>query len=461
MDMQLEVLPIDLQQPMLDYAMYYGATRLDPSGVGQYATGEYVLMKTETQFQAEVDNMKAHGITTPMFAQDLMPDGNTYWSYVAMNMIAQAGFDDPSILYIPYGTAVGTQQTPEEIAEMQVWVGNHVALAQALGFEDIYFYAKDEVVDEEGFLAQRDAWQAVHDVGGKVWSTAYTSFTPNWFNLVGDLLDLAIDGTNPAGKYVDDMNALGHKIYGYRDAPVNGPIQSLNIRVNYGLGMYLAGYDGGLSFAYQFTNGNIFDDTDGGNWDYVYAYPTVTGVLDTLQWEAYREAADDIRYLTTLLDVIEQGKACTGNIEALALAAESWVEDLDAGLTETEAYIYFEINGWFTLDPRLNFDGRTMQEIRGEMAQYIVDITDLLNLPGDCNEDGMVTDADFTIWADTYESTTDLRADWNGDGLITDADFTIWADNYGTGVPGIAVPEPATLGFLIVGGGAILLRKRS
>jgi len=458
MNVQLEVLPIQLQQPMLDYAMYYGATRLDPTGVGQYASGSYVLMKTETQYQSEVDNLKAHGITTPMTAQPLIPDGSTYWSYLAMNTIAQAGFEDPKLLYIPYGTAVGGQQTPEEIAEMQEWVGNHVTLGQSLGFDDVYFYGIDEV-QGPAMLDERDAWQAVHDVGGKVWATAYTSFTPNWFDMVGDLLDLAIEGTNPAGKKVDEMHALGHEIYCMRNTPVGAPIQALTTRANYGLGMWLAGYDGAIDFAYQFTNGNIFDDTDGGNWDYAYAYPTTTGVLDTLQWEAYREAADDIRYLTTLLDMIEQGKACSGNIETLALAAESWVADLDAGLTETEAYIYFEINGWYTLDPRINFDGRTLQEIRGEMAQYIVDITDLLHLPGDCNEDGMVTDADYTIWADTYGSTTDLQADWNDDSIVSDADYTLWADNYGTGVPGVAVPEPTTLTLLGLGTGLLLLRK--
>jgi len=37
-------------------------------------------------------------------------------------------------------------------------------------------------------------------------------------------------------------------------------------------------------------------------------------------------------------------------------------------------------------------------------------------IPGDFNRDGLVTDADYTIWANTYLSTTDLRADANVDG---------------------------------------------
>ena len=81
------------------------------------------------------------------------------------------------------------------------------------------------------------------------------------------------------------------------------------------------------------------------------------------------------------------------------------------------------------------------------------------SITGDANGDGQVTDADYNIWADTYNSTTDLRADWNDSGDVTDADYTIWADNYGVGTSG-AVPEPATLGLLLLGGLALLRRKR-
>jgi hypothetical protein len=65
---------------------------------------------------------------------------------------------------------------------------------------------------------------------------------------------------------------------------------------------------------------------------------------------------------------------------------------------------------------------------------------------GDAGGDGLVTDADYTVWADTYLSQDDLRADFSCDGQITDADYTVWADHYGTR-PG-RLPCPSTVAIL-------------
>lgn len=54
-----------------------------------------------------------------------------------------------------------------------------------------------------------------------------------------------------------------------------------------------------------------------------------------------------------------------------------------------------------------------------------------VSLPGDYNGDGLVNAADYTVWRDTLNSTTDLAADGNGDQIVDQADRTLWAQNYG------------------------------
>lgn len=54
-------------------------------------------------------------------------------------------------------------------------------------------------------------------------------------------------------------------------------------------------------------------------------------------------------------------------------------------------------------------------------------------IPGDANFDNIVDQADYTIWADNYNSAGPNRigtGDFNGDNDVDQADYTLWADNY-------------------------------
>lgn len=73
-----------------------------------------------------------------------------------------------------------------------------------------------------------------------------------------------------------------------------------------------------------------------------------------------------------------------------------------------------------------------------------------IGLHGDYNSDGAVNAADYTVWRDTLNSTTDLRADGNSNGTVDQADYGVWSSNYGATVASsasyaAAIPEPATL----------------
>jgi hypothetical protein len=83
-----------------------------------------------------------------------------------------------------------------------------------------------------------------------------------------------------------------------------------------------------------------------------------------------------------------------------------------------------------------------------------------VSIPGDTNRDSVVSDADYTIWADNYgagDASWEM-GDFNGDGMVSDADYTIWADHYGESEG--SVPEPVTTGLMALGSLAFLCQRK-
>jgi hypothetical protein len=79
------------------------------------------------------------------------------------------------------------------------------------------------------------------------------------------------------------------------------------VRNHYGFGLLYKDFDGAMNYAYQDGGRNrsdawndFFTDASGGARNLEWTYPTSSGVVDTLQWEGYREAVNDIRYASTL-----------------------------------------------------------------------------------------------------------------------------------------------------------------
>ena len=134
---------------------------------------------------------------------------------------------------------------------------------------------------------------------------------------------------------------------------VKGGVENPEIyRRNFGLLLWKANYDGAANFAYQHCSkdkGSVWNefDTPHGRRDHNFTYPTMDGVIDTIAWEGYREAIDDIKYATTLKLAIEKAKKSgDGKIKGIALSAEEYLSrrnlktvDLDTVRLEIINYI--------------------------------------------------------------------------------------------------------------------------
>jgi len=145
---------------------------------------------------------------------------------------------------------------------------------------------------------------------GILWKCGYNW---NWHNASDD----AVDSTAPA-----KWNEMGSDTY---CAPYScmhvGPENPAYNRRQYGLGAWLAGYSAFCNYAHHL--GSYDDEGDDGVYKpMVFAYGCYDGVLDTIQWEGFREGIDDIRY-GTLLKALAAEAAASGDVRLSELGRKS------------------------------------------------------------------------------------------------------------------------------------------
>ena len=314
---ELRVLPFELDEPRIICSMYY---RAHLGAETPQVTSE---TKTEQQLLAEFRDMRAHGLIHPNVYQgpERREDGTYDFSRLQryLDLRRQAGLHGGPLLMV----GVGVSDEPELLEQT-------VALAQRNRFRDVYFMAGDEQRGD-ALRAERPLFQNVHRAGGKVFVACYGDSYP----LVGDLLDLPIFfGLDAA--LGEAFHAAGHLIGSYGN-PQGGVEEPETYRRQYGLGLWKAGYDCACTYAYQHAFGHAWDDYDHPPFrDHIMAYPTVNGVIPTVQWEGYREGYDDLRYLATLENLIERTWAREGPAGETARHAQLWLRRVDPGSTSLD-----------------------------------------------------------------------------------------------------------------------------
>lgn len=284
-DVEVTVLPFALAKPAMTYSIYYRAV-LDPSRAS--IGSEF---KNLVQLRAELENMRNHGILNPTVYQP--PDsGPLFESYLAEREAAAMTGAPLFLLGINTSLYVGTRESTDSL---KLAVSAAKQIASQHGFTEIYIYGRDEA-SGDALLAEVPEYRAVHDAGARVFVAGHDGV----FQLAGDYIDLFIDAWRPEPAEARLWHNEGKRIFSYANPQVV-PENPLLFRRNYGVVAWAAGYDGVMDYAYQHSFGNIWNDLDHPAYrDHVIAYPTANGVIDTIAWEGFREAIDDVRYLTTL-----------------------------------------------------------------------------------------------------------------------------------------------------------------
>ncbi|MFA6716224.1 MAG: hypothetical protein WCS27_12660 [Victivallaceae bacterium] len=327
LDLKLRVLPFKLSKLPTAQSIYYGG-ELDLNGKGGVGTG--YKSKNPEQYANEMKNLVAHGITNPLFRMTWWAKGNSFDQAKVAKMLEirrNAGVDVDSI-YL-HDNNVPIINDPPKIRKVQTAAKKILDFikSQGCGSKGVYFYGKDEMTGDN-IIRQLPLWKAFHGIGGKIFCSGFLR-KPTNFELAGDIQDAMVLAHYPSREEAARWHSKGHKIFCYAN-PQTGLEFPETYRRNYGLRLWQNNYDGGMNNAYMSSYGNPWNDFDCmQNRNETMAYPTVDGVIDTVEWEGYREGVDDWRYLVTLQNKIDDAKK--KNAAALAGAirkAENFLANL-------------------------------------------------------------------------------------------------------------------------------------
>ncbi len=316
--LKLEVLPFDLEPNHLESSIYlhfFGSKgfigiTLDEKGHGTVGPDSRSL----EQYRAELKNLLAHGVDNPT---ESVPYEQLE---TALRIRQEVGMNN-DILYHTYEGLGGWTVKPVDVERLK----KVVALARKYGYKEVYFYGLDEAQGDR-LKQSRPELEKIHEAGGKIFAAGLaTSLGGDSFEIVGDLQDLMVMSCPPQNEDAAKWHSKGHKIMSYAN-PQSGFEKPETYRRNYGLLLDYANYDGGMTFSYYWFGWNDFNILPPYR-DHNFVYPTADGVIDTIQWEGYREGIDDLRYLATLRKAIE--KAENAGASKQATDARAFIATLD------------------------------------------------------------------------------------------------------------------------------------
>ncbi|OGQ92310.1 MAG: hypothetical protein A2284_16910 [Deltaproteobacteria bacterium RIFOXYA12_FULL_61_11] len=288
-DLLVELLPFRLAPSPFIPSIYYRSF-LDEKGT---LSSEG---KNLTQLRAEFLNLLSHGVTHPTLYPQL--DADSLRTVMALR--TEVGVSNDPLLYL--GLGITSYEENYELLDTELRA--QLNFFAPYGTKELFIYAPDEQSLDSPLRRAQIA--AVHKAGVKAFNAQ--SLDLAW--KVEDLLDVAVVAETPSRTLARSYHEHGHRLFSYAN-PQAGEVAPDTYRRNFGFLVWQQDYDGVMDYAYQHSFGNIWNDWDvPDSRDLCFTYPTADGVIDTLQWEGFREGLDDVRYLATLEELLERKRSC-------------------------------------------------------------------------------------------------------------------------------------------------------
>ena len=295
---KVKVLPLRLPKLRIDSSMYYRAR------MNRDAPGIDPEWRTPAQMQADLENMVAHGVTNP----------NTYCGQGTLREVLalrQAAGVSNRRFFTGNGIGhralaedfdrsefPGLKRTAEDTARAMV------AECAGYGVEEVFVSGRDEA-PAVGIWKQAPLWKAARKGGLHIFAAASSTPEADMLRHIADMQDVVIrSGTWPSQECSETLLANGIETYVYGKG--NGHEDPTGNRRNLGLILFLHPWISGvMEYTYMHVwpgNEHPWDDLHSkDHWrSHMLAYPTMTGVVDTLQWEGYAMGLVDYRYLQLL-----------------------------------------------------------------------------------------------------------------------------------------------------------------
>lgn len=267
-----------LGQADVEYSIYYR---------GQLRKGLHKISseyKNEEQLTNDLKNMKDHGISNPTIYQkfttpELIDD--------VLRIRSGVGFPNDNIYYL--GMVIG-HRFIDENDELESAINLIDPVFNKYDVNNYYVYAIEERKGKE-LVKIREHLKVAQNKGLKTFVAGYEGT----LGVMSKYLDVFISKTkkidNVSKEFMEKRKILTHK-------PQVGVENPMLYRTEYGVELWKSGLDGAMPYSYQGGFGFIWDDNDNKRYrDHNFTYPTVSGVIDTISWEAFREGVDDMRYL--------------------------------------------------------------------------------------------------------------------------------------------------------------------